>query len=64
MLTLPTSAAAAADPYDHVVEALRQQPAPGIVASTILPTPASRLEEEEQVLELARRYTRSLVHAS
>lgn len=54
-----------ADPYDAVVEALRCSPARGgRTASSRLPTPASRLEEEEQVLDLARRYVADPAHAS
>lgn len=64
LLAVPDSIGAA-DPYDAVVAALRCSPAPaGRPASSRLPTPASRLEEEEQVLNLARRYGVDLAHAS
>jgi len=68
LLALPSSAHLSdrvSDPYDAVAEALRRPPAAaGTPASRALPTPTTRLEEEEQVLTLARRYTEGLAHAS
>jgi len=64
LLAVPDSVGAT-DPYDVVVAALRCPPGlGGGPASSRLPTPATRLEEEEQVLNLARRYVGDLAHAS
>lgn len=63
---LPVPDLASADPYRIVAEAFRQ-PDHNVdhrFASEILPTPTSRLEEEEQMLRLAHHYTDRLVHAS
>ena len=59
LIRLPTAGVAATnDPFAAVAQALRH-PSSGaadLAASTVLPVPMNRLEEEEQVLELARQY--------
>lgn len=65
LVRVPTGAAAGNDPFAVVAEALSQPSAGagGLPASTALPFPTTRLEEEEQVLELARCY-QAKYHAS
>jgi hypothetical protein len=63
---LPVTSTVARDPYDAIARSLLQPQArrkPQRTALAILPVATSRLEEEEQVLELARRY-KDLAHAS
>ena len=63
---LPVPTTAPADPYDSIARSLLKPRTPGKpqrTALAILPAATSRLDEEEQVLELARRY-KDLAHAS
>jgi len=61
LLPVPDSAGRDGHPYSVVAAAFNRstpavQPAGGLTAADALPTPTSRLEEEEQLLILAHHY--------
>ena len=61
---LPVPDSGATDPYRVIAEAFRH-PAKGVrYAADALPTPTSRLEEEEQMLKLAHYYRNKSIYAS